>query len=52
MSLAIGGGIPIAFYVFSTMAAISDDLEFFQYFSLNTLFDGNVILNVFNIMGK
>jgi len=42
-SLALGAGIPIAFFVFEIMAGTSADFEFLKYFSLNTLFDPSAI---------
>lgn len=42
-SLAFGAGIPIAFYLFSTLSQTSDSLESFKYFSLNTLYDASSI---------
>jgi len=38
-SLALGAGIPIAFYLFQTMSAVSEDMEFFRFFTINTLYD-------------
>jgi len=37
-SIAIGAGIPIAFYLFQTMAQVGDDMEFFRYLTMNTLY--------------
>ena len=42
-SLALGAGIPIAFFIFQVMSQIGDSLENFKYLSLNTLFDTNAI---------
>lgn len=42
-SIALGAGIPIAFFIFQIMAQIGDSLEGFKYLSLNTLFDTNAI---------
>lgn len=44
-SLALGAGIPIAFFIFQIMGQISDSLEGFKYLSLNTLYDTNVIIS-------
>lgn len=44
-SLALGAGIPVAFFLFHLMAQVSDSLEGLQYLSLNTLFDTAAILN-------
>ncbi|MGE7093666.1 ABC transporter permease subunit [Lysinibacillus sp. NPDC048646] len=44
-SLALGAGIPIAFFLFHLMAQISKSLEGIKYISLNTLFDTDAILN-------
>ena len=42
-SLALGAGIPIAFFIFQIMAQASSSLENFKYVSLNTLFaPGNI----------
>ena len=38
-SLALGAGIPIAFYIFQTMAMVGDDMEFFRYLTINTLYN-------------
>ena len=38
-SVALGAGIPIAFYLFQTMSSVSEDMEFFRYFTINTLYD-------------
>ena len=43
-SLALGAGIPIAFFLFDLMSTVSGDLEFFKYFTINTLFDRYAIL--------
>lgn len=44
-SIALGAGIPIAFFVFELMASVNEDLEVFKYVSLNTLFDKDAILS-------
>ena len=44
-SLALGAGIPLAFFLFHLMAQISESLEGIKYVSMNTLFDTNAILN-------
>jgi len=38
-SMALGAGIPVAFYLFQTMSAVSEDFEFFRFFTINTLYD-------------
>ena len=43
--IALGAGIPIAFFLFHMMAQVSDSLEALKYLSLNTLFDTKAILN-------
>jgi len=43
-SLALGAGIPIAFFLFDLLSTVSGDLEFFRYFTINTLFDRDAIL--------
>jgi ABC-2 type transport system permease protein len=42
-SLTFGAGIPIAFFLFKTVAQTSDSLEVFKYFTLNTLYDASAI---------
>ncbi|MDR1355678.1 MAG: ABC-2 transporter permease [Propionibacteriaceae bacterium] len=42
-SLALGAGIPIAFFIFQIMSQVGTSLEGFKYLSLNTLFDPNSI---------
>ncbi|MBE7128485.1 ABC transporter permease [Bacillus mycoides] len=44
-SLALGAGIPVAFFLFQLMGQVSTSLEKMKYLSLNTLFDTNAILN-------
>ncbi|MDR3344388.1 MAG: hypothetical protein LBT21_02155 [Oscillospiraceae bacterium] len=44
-SLALGAGLPIAFFVFQIMAQISDSLEGFKYLSLITLFDAGAVVS-------
>jgi len=44
-AVALGAGIPIAFYLFQTMAAVSEDMEFFRYLTLNTLYDPPAIVS-------
>jgi len=44
-SLALGAGIPVAFFLFHLMAQVSDSLEGFKYLSLNSLFDTAAILS-------
>ena len=44
-SLALGAGIPIAFFIFQIMAQVGDSLKNFKYLSLNTLFEPNAITN-------
>ncbi|MFL0401247.1 ABC transporter permease subunit [Bacillus nitratireducens] len=48
-SLALGAGIPIAFFLFQLMGQISKSLEKVKYISLNTLFDTDAILSGGNI---
>jgi len=38
-SLALGAGVPVAFYLLHTMASVNDDMEFFRFFTINTLYD-------------
>ncbi|MDR1410098.1 MAG: ABC transporter permease [Oscillospiraceae bacterium] len=42
-SLALGAGIPVAFFIFQIMSQVSSSLENFKYLSLNTLFDPDSI---------
>jgi ABC-2 type transport system permease protein len=44
-SLALGAGIPIAFFIFQIMSQVGDSLKGFKYLSMNTLFDTNAIVN-------
>jgi len=44
-SMALGAGIPVAFYLFQTMASVSDDFEFFRFFTINTLYDPQGIVS-------
>lgn len=43
--MALGGGIPIAFFLFELMAEVSEDLEKLKYFTINSLFDTHAILD-------
>ena len=43
--MALGAGIPIAFFLFAMMSQVSESLENIKYFTLNTLFDTQAILN-------
>ncbi|PWB50531.1 MAG: hypothetical protein C3F13_16395 [Anaerolineales bacterium] len=43
--MALGAGIPLAFYLFKMMDQVSDSLDVIKYFTLNTLFDTKTILN-------
>ena len=40
-----GAGIPLLFFVVSFFIKLSDDLDFLKYFTLNTLFDTQKILD-------
>lgn len=44
-SLALGAGIPVAFFIFHLMAQIDESLEGFKYLTLNTLLDTNAIIS-------
>lgn len=44
-SLALGAGIPIAFFIFQIMGKVSESLEGFKYLSLNTLYDTGAIIS-------
>lgn len=44
-SLAVGAGIPLAFFALKMVSGMSDKLEFLKYFSINTLFDTNAIID-------
>ena len=44
-SLLLGAGLPLAFFVISLFIKLSDSLDFLRYFTLNTLFDTENILN-------
>lgn len=43
-SLMLGGGVPLLFFAVSLMVKLSEDLDFLKYFTLNTLFDTEEIL--------
>lgn len=43
--MAFGAGVPLAFFLFHMMAEVSDSLNVLKYFSLNTLFDTQAIIN-------
>lgn len=49
-SIALGAGIPVAFFFFDLMSSVSESLDKFKYLSLNTLFDKDAILNGDNYM--
>lgn len=44
-SLAIGAGLPLAFFAFKLVSGMSDKLEFLKYISINTLFDTKAIID-------
>jgi len=44
-SLAFGAGIPLAFFVFKTVADMGDSLAGFKYATLNSLYDPQAIAN-------
>lgn len=44
-SLAFGAGIPIAFFLFKMVSELSQDFEFFKYFTITSLFDTAGIIN-------
>ena len=44
-SMALGAGIPIAFYLFHTLARLGDNLANFKYLTLNTLYDPQAIVS-------
>lgn len=43
-SLAFGAGIPLAFFVINLFIKLSEDLDWLKYFTLNTLFDTQKII--------
>lgn len=43
--MAFGAGIPIAFFLFHMMAQVNNDLDMIKYFTINTLFDTDAIIN-------
>lgn len=43
-AIALGAGLPIAFFLFDLMRSVSDSLENFKYVTLNTLFNRDAIL--------
>jgi ABC-2 type transport system permease protein len=42
--MAIGGGLPVMFFSLSMVSNISEDLSFFRYFTINSLFDSGAVL--------
>ena len=42
-SMALGAGIPIAFYLLQMMSGFGEGLDFLKYFSINTLYDPSAI---------
>ena len=44
-SIALGAGIPIAFFLFELMSSVSGSLDKLKYITLNTLFDKDAILS-------
>jgi ABC-2 type transport system permease protein len=44
-SLALGAGLPIAFFIFKIVSEIGDSLSGFRYLSLNTLFNTEAVVN-------
>ena len=44
-SLALGAGIPLAFFLCQLMGQVSESLDWMKYFSMNTLFNTENILN-------
>lgn len=44
-SLIVGGGLPLLFFVISLLLKLSDDLEVLRYFTLNTLYDTQRIVD-------
>ena len=43
--MALGAGLPIAFFLFEMMAQVSDSLDFMKYVTMNSLFDKDAILS-------
>jgi ABC-2 type transport system permease protein len=44
MSMALGGGISLFFYVIALIVKLSDNLDILKYFTLNTLYDTEKII--------
>ena len=44
-SLIVGGGLPLLFFVISLLLKLSEDLEVLRYFTLNTLYDTQRIVD-------
>jgi ABC-2 type transport system permease protein len=44
-SIALGAGIPVAFYLFQMMSGFGEGLEFLKYFSMNTLYNPSAIVS-------
>lgn len=43
--MAFGAGIPLVFFLFDMMKQVSPDLEIVKYFTINSLFDTETIIN-------
>lgn len=43
--MAFGAGIPVAFFLLHMMAQVNNDLDVVKYFTINTLFDTDAIIN-------
>ena len=43
-AMALGAGVPVAFFILAIIASLDESLEFINNFTLNTLFDTNNII--------
>jgi len=50
MSLSIGAGIPIAFFVINMLAGVNEKLSFLKYFTALTLYDSNQWIDGGNVI--
>ena len=42
-SLAVGGGLPVAFFMLKILSAVADELEFLEFFTLLTLYSPDAV---------
>lgn len=49
-ALTLGAGLPLAFFIITLLGTLSDQLENMKYFSMNTLFNTEAIMNGESVM--